>query len=214
MDCTAAHGLNKNQRAPGSLWHLALERRARRRLGLGRHRRSRPQPRTTMNQAEYARWVARGVDEKTAPAPMPAPPAAAAQRRTSIPAGPMKMPKPGPGQAFCLLLVTSSEYNQAQFGNSERARVLLAGQSCACEEIDGALPEHKARRDELFALSGTRGGYPQVFLQKADGAVEFVGLWEKLEELNECGSLPADVLAANPQVPTFQRVFADCLVAR
>jgi hypothetical protein len=74
------------------------------------------------------------------------------------------------------------------------------------EKIDGAYPDNKAIRDELFNISQHRGKYPQCFLKDESGAYKFVGLWEDVESLVECNTLPADVLASNPQIQTFNQV--------
>jgi len=65
----------------------------------------------------------------------------------------------------------------------------------------------KDKRDALFAVEGSqRGKYPQCFLRSDDGAVVFIGLWDKIEELVECDTLPADILEANPNIETFSKV--------
>jgi hypothetical protein len=62
----------------------------------------------------------------------------------------------------------------------------------------------------LFNVSQHRGKYPQCFLKDESGAYKFVGLWEDVESLVECNTLPADVLAANPQIQTFNQVQYRC----
>jgi hypothetical protein len=83
-------------------------------------------------------------------------------------------------------------------------------------------------RDALFGVSSKRGKYPQLFIQEEDGQQIFVGLWEEIEvndslmhsfsflpsltffsslqSLIECDALPAEVLEANPNIPTFAKV--------
>ena len=73
-------------------------------------------------------------------------------------------------------------------------------------QIDGAEPENKEIRTKLFAISGLRAKYPQCFINNS-GAFEFIGQWEAIETLEECDSLPADILASHPEIKTFTRVF-------
>lgn len=73
-------------------------------------------------------------------------------------------------------------------------------------QIDGADPEHKVFRDELFLISGLRAKYPQCFIL-TDGIFRFVGLWETIEKLVECDSIPREELAAHPEIETFTSVF-------
>ena len=61
-------------------------------------------------------------------------------------------------------------------------------------------------REELFAISGLRARYPQCFIVN-NGIYQFVGLWETVEKLVECDSMPDDVLAAHPEINTFTSVF-------
>ena len=42
-------------------------------------------------------------------------------------------------------------------------------------EVDGVEPTNTPLRNELFAVSGKRGVYPQVFIKSTAGAYEFVG---------------------------------------
>ena len=85
-------------------------------------------------------------------------------------------------------------------------RNIFRGKKIPVAEVDGLKPENKETRSELFACSGLRGQYPQVFI-RSGGALSFVGDFEKLQSLNDCEDLPADVLAANPSIETFGAVF-------
>lgn len=51
-----------------------------------------------------------------------------------------------------------------------------------------------------------RARYPQCFIIN-NGVYHFVGLWETVEKLVECDSMPDDVLAAHPEINTFTSVF-------
>jgi hypothetical protein len=117
----------------------------------------------------------------------------------------------GPGGKV-VLLVTSAPSSHNQELNQRKMRVVFAGKGITLEEVDGSDPECRLRRAALFGLSGLHAVYPQCFIQMA-GAAEpaFVGDWEVFEGLIECDSLDAEVLAANPDIPTFSNVFASLL---
>lgn len=74
-------------------------------------------------------------------------------------------------------------------------------------QVDGLEPSARERRNELFGISSLRGKYPQVFL-KLSGETTFVGDFEAVNGLNDCDTLPPDVLEANPQIETFSKKFA------
>ncbi|CAN0440439.1 unnamed protein product, partial [Discosporangium mesarthrocarpum] len=59
-------------------------------------------------------------------------------------------------------------------------------------ELDGSDGATHQLRNRLWAVSGHRGKYPQVFIER-DGKQEFVGLWSDVETLNECEGLPPEV---------------------
>jgi hypothetical protein len=93
---------------------------------------------------------------------------------------------------------------------SSRMIDLFAAKKLSALLIDGASPEDKEIRDELFAISGMRGKYPQCFLRrgrKGNRRYEFVGNWETVETLVESDSIPADFLALHPEIPTFSTIF-------
>ena len=116
--------------------------------------------------------------------------------------------------------------NQEQ--NQRRLEHLLVSKDIDFEKIDGALVENKEIRGTLFTISNERGAYPQCFFRLHDGSYEFVGLWTTMEvmkifdiinltftlfnfenifqSLAECDSIPDDVLASNPSIPTFAKV--------
>jgi hypothetical protein len=67
-------------------------------------------------------------------------------------------------------------------------------------QLDGALDASKETRNSLFTISGKRGSYPQLFKRGGEAGLQFVGDMEMVQELVEAESIPAEVLAANPQV--------------
>ena len=64
--------------------------------------------------------------------------------------------------------------------NQRRLWSLLQAHKIDYFEIDGAVPENKDQRNELFDISKVRGKYPQCFL-KCNSTTRFVGLWEEIE---------------------------------
>lgn len=106
----------------------------------------------------------------------------------------------------CVFLYSSLASDQIQVVNSRRLEDSLIGRKVQFDKVDGSLAENKEVRDALFASSGQRGKYPQCFLKNEAGEYEFVGLWDEVEALLECDTLPAEVLAANPQIKTFDTV--------
>lgn len=94
--------------------------------------------------------------------------------------------------------------------NSSRMIDLFAAKKLSVLLIDGASPEDKEIRDELFSISGMRGKYPQCFLRrgsKGNRRYEFVGTWETVETLVESDSIPADFLAVHPEIMIFSNIF-------
>jgi hypothetical protein len=73
------------------------------------------------------------------------------------------------------------------------------------------LPENKELRTILFKTSGVTGRYPQIFIKRGD-ETKFVGDYDKFSELCELAQMPAEVLAANPDIVTFDHVFKDVLM--
>ncbi len=104
-----------------------------------------------------------------------------------------------------MLLFSGLATDQIQIVNSRRLEDVLSSKKLVFDKIDGSLAEHKTIRDELFAISGQRGKYPQCFIKSVDG-YKFIGFWEELQSLIDCDSLPPDVISANPTIPTFSKV--------
>lgn len=104
-----------------------------------------------------------------------------------------------------IVLVSSLSTDQIQIVNSRRIEDALKGKNMSYDRVDGAMPENKDLRDKLFGISGQRGKYPQCFIQRGDEC-RFVGMWDEIESLLDCDALPADVLSANPTIPTFSKV--------
>ncbi|CAM9499770.1 unnamed protein product [Phaeothamnion confervicola] len=87
----------------------------------------------------------------------------------------------------CIVLVSSLQSSVGQEADQRRMRDVLNAKGLLFVEVDGAQEENRATRTALFAISGLRGKYPQVFLQPpGDAAPTFVGTWEKLEVGHGC----------------------------
>ncbi|GMI31347.1 hypothetical protein TrCOL_g8478 [Triparma columacea] len=99
----------------------------------------------------------------------------------------------------------------AQAGNTTRCRDLFAAKKLSYLEVDGSNPTEKEVRDKLFGISGVRGNYPQIFKCKGGDieCAEFIGCWDKIEELNELNELPAEVMEAHPEIVTLDNLLSD-----
>lgn len=98
----------------------------------------------------------------------------------------------------------------ADLANKERyvGRFVGSRSSCAMHQSHTGVYRHSrsARRNELFAISGIRGNYPQFFLVDEHDNVEFLGNWDKIEAVNDASSLPDEILEANPSIITWDKV--------
>ncbi|GMH80974.1 hypothetical protein TrVE_jg13330 [Triparma verrucosa] len=111
-----------------------------------------------------------------------------------------------------LLVSENGGSTSAQQGNTRRCTDLLAAKKVCYTTVDGADVSQKSVRDRLFGISGVRGNYPQMFVM-VEGSmekVEFLGSWEKIEEMNELNDLPEEVLTKNPELVTLDMVFNEC----
>lgn len=105
-----------------------------------------------------------------------------------------------------VFLYSGLSTDQIQIVNTRRLETALEGKRVVYEKIDGARAESKDIRDQLFAVSGQRGKYPQLFIKNEDESYTFLGLWEEIESLLDCDELDAGILASNPTIQTFKTV--------
>ncbi|KAL7548190.1 hypothetical protein ACHAWF_015440 [Thalassiosira exigua] len=86
-------------------------------------------------------------------------------------------------------LVSNGVHDYAQAADQKAALDLLNDLCIPYSVVDGMDPSQKDRRDELFAISGIRGNYPQFF-SSTDGGDEdrYLGNYDWL---NGLGDLPA-----------------------
>mmetsp|Transcript_872 Transcript_872/g.1158 ORF Transcript_872/g.1158 Transcript_872/m.1158 type:complete len:118 (+) Transcript_872:26-379(+) len=106
----------------------------------------------------------------------------------------------------CILLVSSLSTDPIQVVNTRRLQDAIESKKLLYETIDGSMAESKDQRDRLFSKSTIRK-YPQCFIENDGGELEYVGIWDDIESLLDSDSLPADVLAAHPEIKTFTKVF-------
>jgi SH3-binding, glutamic acid-rich protein len=101
--------------------------------------------------------------------------------------------------SMMLMLFSGQSPSREVMSNQEKALTILRAKSIPYETLDGALPESRDRRNELFAISGIRAKYPQFFITTIVGATTttlFWGDWEKFEYANEEGTLVHDFNAS------------------
>mmetsp|Transcript_5886 Transcript_5886/g.12359 ORF Transcript_5886/g.12359 Transcript_5886/m.12359 type:complete len:221 (-) Transcript_5886:192-854(-) len=118
-----------------------------------------------------------------------------------------------PGRKKRLIaLVSNGVSDRVQSKNQVRALNILAARSTPYVTVDGMDPEQREPRDQLFEVSGIRGNYPQFFFAYEDyrtAEFQFLGGYERLQNLNEVDSLPAAFLVANPNLETWDKIFGD-----
>lgn len=121
---------------------------------------------------------------------------------TPEPAPAPKLLPPGDanGREFLMLLSTQSGSNQ-QVSDCKTSKQILKSIGVEPIIVDGADPQSKKQRDNLFRLSGIRGNYPQFFVvQKRDlpqeeeeGEATFFGDYKTLNEKKQNGTLAVDI---------------------
>ena len=115
-----------------------------------------------------------------------------------------------------VVLISKGVSDRAQKTNQQRALSILAARKTPYEEVDGMNPIQKERREMLFGVSKIRGNYPQFFLACTAGrgsineTTTYLGNYHWIHELNDTVDLPQDILAANPDLETWDRVLGDC----
>ena len=89
-------------------------------------------------------------------------------------------------------LFTSSNIDKTVTGNQQALEQLFNARGLAYEPVDAVDPANREARAALFAVSGLRAQYPQVFLRHADGRHTFLGQFEAVQRLNERDELTHD----------------------
>ncbi|ETW04834.1 hypothetical protein H310_03958 [Aphanomyces invadans] len=109
----------------------------------------------------------------------------------------------------CIVLISRQSFSAENKSNSASLDAIFNAKKIKRVEIDGSAEENTQLRNDLFAISGVRGTYPQVFFQvEGSDKPEFVGLFDTIQEMNEMNDLPADFIQQN-NIVTFDAVFAD-----
>mmetsp|Transcript_17555 Transcript_17555/g.59288 ORF Transcript_17555/g.59288 Transcript_17555/m.59288 type:complete len:151 (+) Transcript_17555:631-1083(+) len=143
----------------------------------------------------------------------PAAAAAAAAAPAMARAPPQKASAPAvvdEGGDCAILLITGMPSSTVIDGEQKVLRNIFVGKKVPFIEVDGLDVAMQKQRNALFAVSGLRGKYPQVFL-RVSGVTTFVGDFEKASSLNDCDDIPADVLAHNPNIETLSTTFAQLM---
>jgi len=88
-----------------------------------------------------------------------------------------------------LMLISSTSGRVDQKTAQDRALTILKGMQVSPEQLDGAIPANRERRNELFVISGIRAHYPQFFLIDANNEIKYFADWEAFETMHDMGSL-------------------------
>uniref|UniRef100_A0A7S2YFX2 Saccharopine dehydrogenase NADP binding domain-containing protein n=1 Tax=Entomoneis paludosa TaxID=265537 RepID=A0A7S2YFX2_9STRA len=142
-----------------------------------------PAPRSSSREAPARRGIHRqatGDDEMLIRVPHPHPPPSRPQEEEpKLVAPPTKMEK------HILVLVSLQSLEREVVANQQNAMLILDSNKVNYKTLDGADPENKDRRNELFGISGLRAKYPQFFKVDEDGKTTFWGNWDTFEMTNE-----------------------------
>ena len=126
-------------------------------------------------------------------------------------AGAQTKPFDATTETHAILLISSyGSGGGGQQAKCTKLRDTISALKIRFVDVDGADGSNKDKRNELFGISGIRGGYPQTFIQTSAGVVKFVGDYEKMMDLVESNDIPEDILKQNPGIETFNTVFSDC----
>jgi short subunit dehydrogenase-like uncharacterized protein len=91
-----------------------------------------------------------------------------------------------------VVLVSNQSFKREVTVQQNKLLSALDGHGISYKVIDGADPSNKEQRNNLFAISGLRGQYPQIFV--ADGTdINFWGDFERFEDENDSGTLPLEL---------------------
>jgi len=123
--------------------------------------------------------------------------------------------EPVPGSNRLVALLSRGVSDRTQSAHQQHCLAILKARKTPYCVVDGMDPRQKARRDELFLVSGMRGHYPQFFLLTYDDAgneagAMFLGGCDRLKDLNDTVDLSEDILQANPDFETWHRLLGEC----
>ena len=106
-----------------------------------------------------------------------------------------------------LCLISRGCHDRTQSTNQTNAVDWLISRKVSHTIVDGNDPEEREERNKLFEISGVRGNYPQFFFEFQDGTINFLGNFEKINDLNETKGLSSEVLAQHPELETWDKMF-------
>ena len=89
-------------------------------------------------------------------------------------------------------LFASANGDKVVKAHQEALEQLFYIKGLSYEPVDAVDPANREARAALFAVSGLRAQYPQVFLRHADGRHTFLGQFEAVQRLNERDELTHD----------------------
>ena len=92
-----------------------------------------------------------------------------------------------------LILMSLRSFDRDVVSNQKQTIAALDGNEVKYKIVDGADPDNRPKRNELFELSGIRAKYPQFFTVESDKTTKFWGDWEKFQMANENGAI-SDIL--------------------
>mmetsp|Transcript_32455 Transcript_32455/g.59860 ORF Transcript_32455/g.59860 Transcript_32455/m.59860 type:complete len:154 (+) Transcript_32455:320-781(+) len=106
-----------------------------------------------------------------------------------------------------ICLISRGVHDRVQSSNQTKAQDWFHTRKVPHTVIDGMDPAQREIRNKLFEISGIRGNYPQFFFEFEDGAINFLGNFDKVDDLNETTGLPAEILAQHPDLETWDKMF-------
>jgi hypothetical protein len=115
------------------------------------------------------------------------------------------------------ILVLCSTLGSQHRTREQRALMWLDSLGILYQRVDGSDPENKQQRNQLFEISRLRGEYPQFFVVTNSGHdatatnftshnTKFLGDYDTVEGIHDASSLPAEILEANPNIITWDRI--------
>ena len=93
--------------------------------------------------------------------------------KRSIPIQPMVVKKEEDFAARLTVLISEGVHDYQQAANQKATRDLLSDFVIPYDTVDGMDQTLKEKRDELFAISGVRGNYPQIFVTNEAGGIGY-----------------------------------------
>jgi hypothetical protein len=92
-----------------------------------------------------------------------------------------------------LLVITSKTTHLHEVVNQRETFSFLGTNEICFDVLDGNVPKSKEQLAQLFELSGRRDQYPQFFLRRRDGSLEFWGGWYEYTKAKKEGRLAKEL---------------------